>query len=161
GEALDGLARLNAAAVLLAVCGGLGAVVAYAGFPWVRAYNRISVFIGFFALAAVALLLQRLGDRMGQGRAGRWGFPAALLVMALAGVLDQSPAHLRQVHQQSARTYLADRAFARQIEEVGGKDAKLFQLPYMWFPESPPVEQLIDYSLLQPYAHAPGLSLSA
>ena len=57
---VDGLVTLNLAALLLATTGGLGAVFGFAVSPLIRCYNRMSIFIAFFALAAVALGLARV-----------------------------------------------------------------------------------------------------
>jgi phosphoglycerol transferase len=56
----DSLANLNAWAVALGTVGGLGSLFAVLVSPWIRAYNRISIYIAFMALFAVALLLDRL-----------------------------------------------------------------------------------------------------
>src|SRR5262249_18349949 len=53
----DALALLNVFAILLGTIGGFGTLVSYIAVPWIRAYNRLSIFIGFFALAMIALLL--------------------------------------------------------------------------------------------------------
>src|SRR5262249_38910714 len=87
---LTTLATLNVCAVLLAPIGGLGAVVAMA-FPWIRGYNRISVYIGFFSLFAVTLGLDFIRRRARPGWP-RLLFQGGLGLLLVLGVLDQSPA---------------------------------------------------------------------
>lgn len=159
GGPMDALARLNVAGVLLGVCGGLGAVVAFLGFPWIRAYNRISVYLAAFALAAAALMLQRLADRVATTPRRRAGFLCLLTLVALLGALDQVPRNLASRSRLAAEAYAADRDFARRIEQRAGARANLFQLPYVPFPEAPPVGAIPPYAMLTPYVHAPGLSL--
>ena len=57
---LNHLSVFNAAAVILGTIGGLGALFALLVSPQIRTYNRISIYIAFFSLFAVALLLDRL-----------------------------------------------------------------------------------------------------
>src|SRR5207248_1337788 len=52
-------------AFLLATVGGVSTLINYWITPQLRAWNRISVFIAFFSLVAVALLLDRLRRRVG------------------------------------------------------------------------------------------------
>jgi phosphoglycerol transferase len=54
-ETITHLSMLTIAAVLLATIGGFGSILAYSGFYIIRAYNRISIFICFFSLAAFFL----------------------------------------------------------------------------------------------------------
>ena len=54
-------------AFLIGTVGGLGVIFAYVVSPQLRAWNRISVFIAFFALVGVGLMLDALGRRIGSG----------------------------------------------------------------------------------------------
>jgi phosphoglycerol transferase len=54
------ISKLNLCAILLATIGGFGSFFAYSISPMIRAYNRISVFIGFFALYALFAFIQYL-----------------------------------------------------------------------------------------------------
>ncbi len=63
----DGLAFLAVAAVVLGTVGGLGSQIAYHVSPMIRCYNRLSVFIAFFATAALVLLVRRLSGRFVTG----------------------------------------------------------------------------------------------
>jgi hypothetical protein len=64
-ELLDGLSMLNLFAILLATIGGFGACFSFYICPLIRAYNRISVYIAFFALVTVVWLLHRIYQRYG------------------------------------------------------------------------------------------------
>ena len=57
GAALGGASRLTLAALLLATIGGFGSLVALLVTPEIRAYNRITPFIVFFSLTAVAVAI--------------------------------------------------------------------------------------------------------
>ncbi len=62
-----GLAVLTVVAVLIGTIGGLSTLIAVV-WPQIRAWNRLSVFIAFFALLAVALLLESLRRRVPRRR---------------------------------------------------------------------------------------------
>src|SRR5262249_14105206 len=90
GSTLDGLSVLCVCGGLLGTVGGLGAVLAWAAGPWIRGYNRISVFVACFALLAVALLVQRAWARWAVTPRRRLAFLAALAALLGLGLLDQT-----------------------------------------------------------------------
>src|SRR5262249_33948032 len=63
GSLRDCLSRLNLAAVLLGTIGGFGSAFALFISPEIRGYNRIGIYIGFFALFTMALVGDRLIQR--------------------------------------------------------------------------------------------------
>lgn len=54
------LSELNISMVLLGTIGGLGSMFAFFVSPMLRAYNRISIFIEYVSILAVALLVNEL-----------------------------------------------------------------------------------------------------
>ena len=58
------LARLNIGAVLLGTVGGFSSLFAYLVTSQIRAYNRISIFIEFFAIFALVLLLAHVYKKL-------------------------------------------------------------------------------------------------
>ncbi|MFL5339597.1 MAG: hypothetical protein ACJ8F7_05455 [Gemmataceae bacterium] len=152
------LARLNLAAYLIGVLGGGGVLIslAYAQF---RAYNRISIFIGCFALLTVAGWID-----VGLKRPGRPAARAvalALLTMLVAfGVWDGATRRLTPL-PAVAQQWDADAAFVRQVEERLPPNALVFQLPVSTFPETPAVHDLSHYRSLVGYLHSERLRWSA
>src|SRR5207237_775939 len=64
------LGRFGALAVVLlalGTIGGLGSLFAFFVSPKIRGYERVSVYLGFLALAGSAVLFDRLLDRTGGG----------------------------------------------------------------------------------------------
>lgn len=55
---LNGVSLFSISAILLATIGGFGTILNYAIYPQLRAYNRISIFIAFFALLAFFIVLE-------------------------------------------------------------------------------------------------------
>lgn len=125
--------------------GGAGAVVSHV-MPVLRGWNRISVFVGFVALAIAFLSYQKFalkggGRRVALGIAGLW----IMLGLALA---DQTTPYYRLSYQTGKSSFEKDRLFIRQIENSLPDGSAVYQLPYMRFPESPPVFDLPSYGLL-------------
>jgi phosphoglycerol transferase len=150
----DGLAILTAAALILASVGGLGALFSYLVTPLIRGYSRISVFIAFFALAAVGMLLQRLWQRYQAGSRGRalvWALLAGVLVL---GVLDQTTDQLVPPYEALAQEYRADAEFVRRIEERLPAQTPVYQLPALPFPEYATPQGYLCYDLFRPYLHS-------
>jgi phosphoglycerol transferase len=156
----DGLAFCNTAAVLLATIGGAGSLLSLFGLSWIRGYNRISVFIGFFALTAVALLLQGAADRFARTGRSRAVFLGLLAVLLSLGCLDQTTARDIPLYAQARAEYLGEAEFVARVEAAVPAGSQIFQLPYNSFVENGPVHQLGPYDLLRPYLHSHGLRWS-
>ncbi|HEY2155852.1 MAG TPA: hypothetical protein VGH33_09495, partial [Isosphaeraceae bacterium] len=156
---IDGLAALNLAAVLLATTSGLGAIVGYVASPLIRCYNRISVFIAFFALAGVALVLTRMirSTRPGWPRVAAHVGLAAVLVV---GVIDQTPRDLAPRYDELKAAYGRDAAFVARIEAALPVGSAVFQLPILEFPESIPPGVMGPYDHGRPYLHSKSLRWS-
>jgi phosphoglycerol transferase len=151
-DLLRALAVLNFMALLLATMGGFGALIALV-LPQIRTYARMNVLIGFFALFAVVLLLERLQNRH------RWLGPRLLPLLLALGLLDQTS---RTVPPYTAtkQEYTGDTEFVRRIEASLQVGAMIFELPYMSFPESEPTNGTHSYDLLRPYLHSRSLRWS-
>jgi phosphoglycerol transferase len=150
----EGLALLNLAAVLLGTVGGFGAVFSITSGAWIRAYNRISVYIAFFALFAVALLLQQVARRWVRSQRAAAGFAAGVGLLLVGGILDQTNGHQVPAYEELAAACRADAAFVRRIEASVPAGTMLFQLPYVEFPEPADAHGLALYELLRPYMHS-------
>src|SRR5262249_23378402 len=133
-ELVDGLAVLNWGAVLLATIGGLGSLIALLGCSWIRAYNRISVYIAFLALFAVAVFLERFRNRL-RGRPGAKALFAGLLgALLVLGVLDQTSRDCCPYYDVAKHDHINDADFVRAVEASVPPGAMVFQLPYAPFP---------------------------
>ncbi len=148
-------------AFLIGTVGGLGTIFAYVVSPQLRGWNRISVFIAFFALMGVGLMLDALGRRIGSGSPRRrWGFAASLAAVLAVGVLDQTGSSMAPPYKAEAAEYFSDAHFVYAIQHQLPAGAGVFQLPYVPFPENPPVNRMEDYSELIGYVHSTRLRWS-
>lgn len=150
------LAVATATALAIGTTGGVSAIIAYLISPQLRAWNRISIFITLFALLAVALLLDSLRARI----RNRAVAAAALTVVLIFGVLDQTTPSMAPDHSALAAQWRSDDAFVAQIEQRLAPGTMVLQLPYVPYPEHPPPYLMGDYSHLRGYLHAPSLRWS-
>jgi len=158
---LSHLSLLNIGGVLLATIGGFASLFALLISPQMRSYNRVSVYIAFFSLFAVMLLLENVGRRTNLGRR-RGIFQTALGLILLLGVLDQTGTGVYFVPHYAA--FIAesesDADFVNRIEAAVPSGVMIFQLPYVAFPENPPINQMQDYEHFRPYLHSKKLRWS-
>jgi phosphoglycerol transferase len=159
GSVMLDLSVLNLAALLLATVGGFGALVALTISSSIRTYNRISIFIAFFALFAAVLGLDAAARRYAEGRSRHDIFVLALTAILVMGLLDQTSARTPS-HEATAAEYRSDATFVRSIEAVLPRDAMVFQLPAVPFPEHPRVHRMQDYDHLRGFLHGTALRWS-
>jgi phosphoglycerol transferase len=155
---MDRLALLAGAAIALGTIGGLGAFFAMTISSMIRAYNRVSIFIGLLAIAALMLAL---GHAV-QPLQGRRQIRKPVLGLGIAGLLifglwDQS-ARFQQT--QIADTFLSDRQFFRRVEAALPPHSSVYQLPYHPYPEVGPMHLMKDYEHFRGYLHASSLRWS-
>lgn len=139
-------------AFLVATTGGVSALIAYLVTPQIRVWARMSIFIAFFALAAVALGLDALRTRLAGFRRGRPVFAGVLAAVLVLGLLDQTSSAFVPPYAAIAEQQRSDRAFVREIERALPAQALVYQLPYLSFPEvvSPP-GRMTDYEPFRLY----------
>jgi hypothetical protein len=164
----------------IAVTGGVSSLTRVFVSNDIRAWNRMSVLIAFFALLTVGLLLDRLlvwirarGARDRRlARLGPW--PGVLLVIAVLvfGVADQTSRFFVPNYARDAAEYHSDAALDATIERTLPPGANVMELPYVPYPEgyqpnSAPGQTLpfseitnFEYELGRPYIQSHGLSFS-
>jgi phosphoglycerol transferase len=177
------LAGMTLVAVLFGTVGGLSTLLSFVDFP-IRSWNRIAILISMLALAAVGLILDRFvrwvlrkarsrradaptaptapAAAAGPPSARRWvvAVPLAVLLMLLA-VWDQIPPIEPAARAATVASYDSDDAFVKQVEQTVAPGCLIYQLPYIPFPESPPVNGVTDSDELRPFLHSDDLRWSA
>jgi phosphoglycerol transferase len=102
----------------------------------IRGYSRICVFIAFFALLALARLVDRIPRRLHSPRAV-WLYRGGLAVALCLGMLDQCPPWLMPPYDRIKELYTAEARFIEQVEATLPTGSMVFQLPSVPFPEGP------------------------
>lgn len=152
------LARLNAVAVSLGIAGGINAFISFFFVPYFRGMNRISVVIGFIALAGLLLLIDHAMKNISSSK--RKGVTIFLVALLLAiAVWDQIP-NKSSMNDLNQSAYTQDRFFFKGLEQKLPQQAMVFQLPYIKFPETPPLANEGSYAQLKPFLHTTHLRWS-
>jgi phosphoglycerol transferase len=147
GETMRAASRFTFAALLLSTLGGFGSLINLLVVPDIQAYTRITPFIAFFALAAVALWTSRAMT----GR--RWIGGAVVAAIVAVGLLDQ----LVAVRPLNANRTAADldfsrlRGFVAHLEQQLPAGAMVFQLPVRPFPLKVGIWRMGSYDHFAPY----------
>ena len=160
GGLLSHLSVMNLAAILLGTFGGLSALVALVLTPKIRAYNRLSIFIAFFSLMAVAWLLDQFAERFVKPASRQIAFAVCLFALLALGVFDQTSARFVPDYQKNKAEFESDQKFMRQLQAALPREAMIFQLPFVPFPESPKLGRMFDYDHARGYLHTDSLRWS-
>ncbi len=147
------LARLNIGAVLLGTVGGFSALFAYLISSQLRAYNRISIFIEFFAIFALVLLLAHAYEKLLKARVSHLIGYAMCGMILVIGLLDQIPTSFKTPYPTIQKQFAEDSAFFTRIEQALPEGAMVFQLPYVTFPISEPLNRMGPYNHIRGYLH--------
>lgn len=127
-------AVLTLAATLIGTVAGFGSLISYLIFPQIRSYNRISIYIAFLALLAIALLVDRgLAARLRSGR-GKLLYCAGLTVSLFLAVMDQTTREFVPRYKEISASFYSDECFIHDMEKRLPPNAMIFQLPYLVFP---------------------------
>jgi phosphoglycerol transferase len=147
------ISYLNISSILLATIGGFSSIIALLLTPDLRGYNRISVFIAYFALLTILLIVDSIIKKKSLI------YIVSVVVLTL-GLYDQVTSNINPQTETYRSLYQNDSMFVKQIESSAPKGSMIFQLPYFPFPESPAKFNLGDYSLFRPYLHSHSLKWS-
>ena len=154
------LGLLTIVAVVVGTVSGIALIISALGVRYIRSYNRISVFIAFFALIAVAFALDWVVARVPRWH-GRAVVAAAVCVAVLAvGVFDQTSSADIPDYKALERAWNSDDVFMHGIERDLGKGAAVFEMPYVFFPEAGSIVGTGPYDQVRGWLHADSLRWS-
>lgn len=140
--------------VLYSEVGGINSIVGMLGFQMFRATTRYSIFILCIVLMYA---VRRLSLFENQKKA--WVPIAAVLGVALA-LWDQTPPVVSAKDlEETAQAVASDRKFTENMEAHLPKNAMVFQIPVMDFPESP-ASGIGSYDHFRPYLYSHSLRFS-
>ena len=153
------LALLNITGILLAVASGFGSIFAIFGTASIRGYNRISIFILYFCILAVAT---KLNDILKNKKNKLYYVYISLFLLYSFSIWEQIPPNISYtaVVKSYKEKFDSDKMFIMEIEKKLGSDGMVFQLPYFKFPENGPIQELGDYELFKGYLFSKNLKWS-
>jgi len=146
--------------LLIGTTGGLSLLFAHLVTPQLRVWYRFSFFIAFFALVAVAALLQLAVRRLGSAPRGRLTAGLLLAAVLVVGFLDQTNPTYVPAYDEIREEFESDATFVGTIEEELGPGAAVFQLPYTPFPEWWPSGRTNAFDPFRGYLHSSDLRWS-
>ncbi|MEA9984431.1 hypothetical protein [Subtercola sp. RTI3] len=132
-------------AFLFFVVSGLGALIAFAVTPEIRAWTRMSVVISLFALGILAIFFDSLVRR-------GWIRVVALAAVALFAGVDQL-AGIQASYPIQATDDVAQREIAAKTDSLLGPGCGVVELPLKSFPESGNIGKMGDYDEALPYIY--------
>ena len=142
-ERLNLLSLLILCLVMYSVTGGFSMIFSMLITPEIRCVNRSSVVIACLSLCVLAIVSDALFTKLkGKGKAvGCAVMAAASIFVGYAEILWYPP------HWQAAakQTDAVLQSFFAQVEETAGENALIYELPFMQFPEVPPINGMADY----------------
>jgi phosphoglycerol transferase len=126
----------------------------------IRAWNRISIFIGFGVLLVLFILIQEEIQKRFTSR--RLVFVSYIIasMFLLVGLYDQTISSCRACNEETRNSFIMDKDFINSIEKSLPVGSSIYQLPYMPFPEVPPLYRLPDYGLSIGFLHSSSLHWS-
>ena len=163
------LSELNISMVLLGTIGGLGSMFAFFVSPMLRAYNRISIFIEYVSILAVALLVDRLIQYVSENKKELSLILKRIIIAAIGGVFgivclfsiwEGYPQLATPDYEVNKINYMSDKNFVADIENSVEAGSMIYQLPYHEYPEYGPVNDMWDYHLYIGYLHSKTLKWS-
>lgn len=157
---LEGLSILNVFGILLGTVGGLGVLFSVLVMPQLRGQNRISVFLSFCSLACVAVLLEAAWRRLSTTRLRQYLASGLLILLVGFAMWEQHPYQCRPDYLGVKTQWDEDAAFVSAVESSLPEGAMIYQVPYVSYPESPPVGLLEPYTNLRYYLHSSKLRWS-
>jgi phosphoglycerol transferase len=149
-------AHLNICMLLVACVGGLSTLWSLFVSPDIRAYNRMVVFIAFFAVCAIGWALTRISAAVGPVLR----MSLTVVVLAIA-IFDQSHAAIQLLNHQSVDQQAAiTRDVVRRIERQACRECMIYQMPETPFPVDPGVGGLETYEHGRPHIFSASLRWS-
>lgn len=125
------------AALVLGTGGGVSRALELTGLSGVRAWTRIAIVIAFASLLVFGRILDRIRVSIVRRSRARsrvaWTLVLALIVVV--GILDQASPALVPNPRSHQRQWRTDAAFVATLERKLPRDAMVFQLPVVDFPE--------------------------
>ena len=129
------LASLSLLTLLIGLSGGLSEVIALHVTELLRSYNRIAIFLSFMGMLAVGFWANAFWDRWATTWRQKTIFIIVAAVLATLALWEQIPAAVVSDYQRDATVFQADRDFMTSVEKLSDPQARIFQLPYVEFPE--------------------------
>jgi phosphoglycerol transferase len=150
------LAQIEIFFLAISIVGGGGYFLGVIGFTQIRVWSRITIVLAFPALVFLFQLAQLFANRLKKVRAQYFIY----FFIAAFQIFDSTPTSLAPNYATTSKEWNRDQRIAEVIQNSISPRARIFQLPIVKFPESPPTFQQADYEHLRMYLHVPSAYFS-
>lgn len=133
--------------ILLATVGGFSVIFAWVVSPSLRGWNRVSPFIAFPCLLTLFLVLEA-SVRLAVARYARPVLIATATGLSALAIIEQTPETLPDQVAAGARITENLDQFYTELEREVPPGTPVYQMPYISFPEMPPIEKMGGYEQL-------------
>src|SRR5436190_11024020 len=154
------LAFLTSFLFLFTTIGGFASIFALLITPMIRAWNRISVFIGFAAITTFILSTEQFLKKFIYKRFLKQAEIYVGIFLICFGVWDQTFTRTKLEVISLKNQFLNDAMFVKKIEKLIPNGA-VYQLPYIPFPEEVINNNFYSYDPFRGYLHSSTLHWSS
>lgn len=148
---MNACATLGVATLLIITVGGFGTIINMLSTPDIRAYNRFSVHLSFFAIVFAGLWIQRLIE----ASTGRTRFLFYVLGFTLVSlsIYDQLLDRRWMLGTQSRDTIRTneERRVVKKLESLADQESAVLQLPFTGFPPLAIIHKMESYDHARPF----------
>ena len=145
---------------LFGTIGGLGSIFALLITPSFRGWNRISVFIAYGSLIILFLSIQIISLKKLSKEIIKKYINVFLLFILIFAFYDQTSSSCSACNENIKKQFEIKKKFIREIESSLPMGAAIYQLPYMPFPEVPPLNELNAYDSFDGFLYSKKLKWS-
>lgn len=146
------LSELNIAAVIIGTIGGLGTCIFVFVSQTMRCFNRVSVYIAFFAVSALCLILDEKYKKT-KKKYVKIIFALFTIIIFVCGVKEQNPDKGLPIEESTIK-WNNDKNFISYIENNVPEKTMIYQLPYHKYPEGGVQNNMSDFELFKGYLHS-------
>ena len=147
--------------LLISTIGGFSSIFAYVVTASIRGWSRISVFISFITISYLYIIIQNYISNPSKNSTNKQLFASIIIpLVTILAVLDQTTVTSIENLNRNRSSLKMDKLFILEIEHKVKNGAAIYQLPYMPFPENPPIHKLGDYQLGIGFIHSNTLKWS-
>ena len=142
------LSCLQVLGILFGTIAGFSMIFSLIVTPSIRAYNRISIYLQFIAIAGFLCFCRGIYAQSGKRKMISM---ILCITVTLMTFLDYHLVGPRYSSETNADEYMSDKAMFADLENSLEEGAMIFQLPYMPYPEAAPIRGMNHTYAMVPY----------
>jgi phosphoglycerol transferase len=154
------LAALTLGLVLMGTLGGFSSLFAMLISSSIRSWNRVSIFITFISVLACLMAIELLVQKYTKHVYLKFISITVAFIILVLGILDQTSKPCHSCTLANSALAKNDRLFIETIEKSLPKGSAIYQLPYVPYSDSGPVNNLGAYDQARGHVHSKHLKWS-